>query len=186
MSNFLDQLDRVLSVGHKLYLRVSIDGVRKQGAYLRQGLNWDIFERNLFELRDFLKCFSTFGRAKCNIALNILNLTSVNNIIGYLHDNDLTVFEPHYNFVGKPEALTLSSVGRLITPAISLIENQDFGSFEFYKSHVLDLIRPIGHLEPNETALRDLKEYLLTQPHFSYEGFFAAFPNNDFIRKALQ
>lgn len=186
MSRFIEEIEEVLRSGHKLYLRVSIDGVGQQGEYLREGLKWSVFERNLFILRDFLAKQKDFGRAKCNIALNILNLTSLGDIVSYLQSHELTLFQPHYNYVGKPSMLTLSSFGEKIAPAVQQVRDTDFGIYQSYKDHVLSLAEPVARIAPNTDSMEKLKLFLSTQAHFTYNEFFEAFPNNEYIREALR
>ena len=180
-AKFLNQLEEVLGAGHKLYLRISIDGVAEQGEYLRTGLKWNVFHENLMALRDVLRRHSNLGRIKCNIALNILNLTSLDIIMKYLTDNELEWVEPHYNYVGKPEKFMMQSYGERLQKAVTLISEQDFHGYEKYKTHVLRLISSMVHLSPDLRAIDECQEWLRTYDQKTGKKFLELFPRNEFM-----
>ncbi len=178
---FLDQLEEVLGAGHKLYLRISVDGVAEQGEYLRTGLKWSIFHKNLLALRDVLVRYPGRGRVKCNIALNILNLTSLDTIMKYLFDHDLQWVEPHYNYVGKPEKFMMQSYGERLKKAIAIISAQNFYGYEKYKTHVIDLISSMTSLTPDMTAVEECKSWLSSYDQKTGKDFQSLFPLNSFM-----
>ncbi len=178
---FESAIERLLQKGHKLYLRISIDGVGEQGEYLRTGLKWKKFADNLLSFRDRFSKFDNLGRVKCNIALNILNLVYLDRIMHFLDDQRLEWVEPHYNYVGKPERFMLQSYGSKLSHARQVIEAQDFRGYTTYKNHVLDLIGSMTHLEPDRSAIENCQSWLNQYDQQVNKDFLSLFPENNYL-----
>ena len=173
--------DKLLKQGHKFYLRISIDGVFEKGEYLRTGLKWENFDQNFKSFEEKFGQAENFGRLRCNIALNALNLLSLHEIMKYINDSKFDFIEPHYNYIGKPERFMMKSYGKKLAYAKEQILTQNFYSYEQYKKHVLELIDSIISLEPNHTSIADCKKWLIEYDGKTGKSFQSTFPENDYL-----
>jgi hypothetical protein len=178
---FENNLLGLLEKGHYLYMRFSLDAIGEKGEYLRDGLDWNIFERNLKSFVDKFYDYPNVGRIKCNIALNALNLLYLDEIMKYLSDLNLSKVIPHYNYVAKPSMYSPSSFGSRLKHAVKKIEEQNFGPYDSYKDHVLSLIGTMTHLEPDEKAISDCIDTLKTYDNRKGKDFSEIFPKNNYL-----
>ena len=166
-------------------MRISIDGLKEQGEYLRTGLDWNVFEKNLFSFTEKFLDYPNLGRIKCNIALNITNLVYLDRIMDYLHSNNFGSITPHYNYVGKPERFMLQSYGKKLSTARKIIEKQNFYTFNTYKEHVLSLIGSMEKIEPDMNAIKDCKEWIDQYDQGRTNKFLDLFPDNAYMFEGL-
>jgi MoaA/NifB/PqqE/SkfB family radical SAM enzyme len=177
-------IEKLLAVGVKFFFRVSIDGVGDKGEYLRTGLDWESFERNFIELSRQIQGSKNFGRIRCNIALNALNLLSLHEIMSYLDGCGIDSIEPHYNYIGKPERFSLSTYGHRLKHASEKVSQQNFSRFQPYKDHVLELIGSMTHLEPDHDVVSECGDWLRQHDLKNRKGkgsFFEVFPENTYL-----
>lgn len=178
---FEDRIEAVLDKGHDLFMRFSIDGMHKQGEYLRTGMEWSKFEDNLDSFMERFHDHPTIGRMRCNIALNITNLVYLDKIMQFIDDKGYTNVEPHYNYVHKPDYFYLKSYGTRLNRAIELIEQQDYRRFDTYKSHVIDLAKSMSTLSPNLEKIKEGKNWLDKYDVIAGNKFLELFPLNEFM-----
>jgi len=180
-TRFEDKIEAALDRGHQLFMRFSIDGMYNQGEYVRTGMNWNRFEKNL---DSFMKRFQdrhNLGRMRCNIALNITNLLYLDKIMQFLAEKNYKNVQPHYNYVHKPEYFYLKTYGTRLNNAINIIKDQDYAGFESYKTHVLELTSSMAHLQPDLEMIQKGKIWLDKYDISSNKKFLDIFPLNGFM-----
>ncbi len=185
MGKFENAMEKVVESGHKLYLRVSIDGIGKRGEYLREGLDWQLFEKNLLSFRNRFASTPELGRVRCNIALNILNLTYLSEIMEYLKDQKLDWIEPHYNYVGKPDIFMMQTYGSRLQIPLERIKEQNFHSYQKYKDHVISLVHSMEHLNPNLQVIEQCREWLKAYDEKTGASFEEIFPDNTYMFESV-
>ena len=178
---FENNIKECLSRGHKLYMRMSIDGVYEQGSYLREGLNWNVFERNLDSFMEQFHDLPNFGRLKCNIALNATNIMYLDTIMQYLDDKGLTNVEPHYNYVSNPKYFYVQTYGTRLQKAMDIIKEQDYRGYGKYKTHVLELLGSMSHLEPVHDVIDQGKRWINDYDKRTGKNFLELFPLNEYM-----
>lgn len=178
---FEDNIKGCLDKGHKIYMRMSIDGVYDQGKYLRQGIDWSVFEKNLDSFMDKFHDWPNFGRLRCNIALNATNIMYLDTIMHYLNDRGLDNVEPHYNYVSNPKYFYVQTYGTRLQQAIDIIKSQDYRIYDKYKTHVLDLLGSMVHLEPQTDVIKQGKDWLNTYDIKTNQNFLEVFPLNRYM-----
>ena len=183
LNKLIDYTERLLELGVKFFFRISIDGLGERGEYLRTGLNWNAFERNLKTFAERFGSKKEFGRIRCNIALNALNLIYLDEIMNYLIDSKIEIIEPHYNYIGKPEKFSMRSFGKNLNYAYEKISNQDFKKYDMYKHHVLELIGSMLHLDPDEKYIKECHKWLsdYDNSRIGKRNFLDIFPENDYL-----
>lgn len=178
---FEDNIKKCLDKGHKLYMRMSIDGVYEQGSYLREGINWNVFERNLDSFMSQFHDWPDFGRLKCNIALNASNIMYLDTIMQYLDDRNLYNVEPHYNYVSNPNYFYVQTYGTRLQRAIDIIKEQDYRKYDKYKQHVLELLQSMVHLQPEHDVIASGKSWLDAYDARTGKDFLKLFPLNEYM-----
>ena len=178
---FETNIKECLNRGHKLYMRMSIDGVYDQGSYLRHGLDWNVFERNLDSFMEQFHDWPNFVRLRCNIALNASNIMYLDTIMHYLDDRGLHNVEPHYNYVSNPKHFYIQTYGRRLQKAIDVIKDQDYRGYTKYKDHVLSLLSSMTHLEPHHEEISKGKNWLDKYDSKTGQNFLKLFPLNEFM-----
>ena len=178
---FEDKIEAVLDRGHKLFMRFSIDGMYEQGEYVRTGMNWNVFEKNLDSFMYRFQDRPNLGRMRCNIALNITNLVYLDSIMQFLGKKNYKGVIPHYNYVHKPEYFYLKTYGKRLNSAIDLIKSQDYAGFDTYKTHVIELAESMKHLEPDRQSISDGKDWLDKYDKQAGKEFLKLFPLNEFM-----
>ena len=149
----------LLDAGHTVFVRFSIDGVGAQGEYIRDNLDWKKFEKNFKEYFETFYGHERVTRMRCNVALSILNILSLDKICQWLDANTPGVI-PHYNFVSVPNKFYMLNWGRKLKVFKDIIARQDYGQYDEYKQHVLDMCEGYSNEEPNENAIKELKFFL--------------------------
>ena len=180
-SNFEDKIETAIDRGHKIYMRFSMDGAYSRGEYLRTGMKWDLFERNIDSFMDRFHDREGIGRIKCNIALNVTNIVYLDEIMAFIAKKGLTNVEPHYNYVHNPLHFYVQSYGTRLNKAVEIIKSQNYYGFEKYKNHVLDLLSSMTHIEPNYTEIQNAKQWLDNYDKTRSHSFLETFPLNEFM-----
>ena len=178
---FENRIQSVLDRGHKLFMRFSIDGVGEQGEYLRTGMQWQKFEDNLKSFMDRFHDHPNIGRTKCNIALNITNIVYLDTIMEYLHKLGYSNVQPHYNYVGKPKHFYVQSYGTRLNSAIDIIKQQNYYGYDSYKTHVIDLLDSMKHIDPDLQEIEKGKNWLDKYDLTVNKQFLKVFPLNEYM-----
>jgi MoaA/NifB/PqqE/SkfB family radical SAM enzyme len=178
---FEDKIEAVLDNGHKLFMRFSIDGMHEQGEYVRTNMEWNKFEDNLDSFMERFHDRPELGRMRCNIALNITNLVYLDKIMQFIANKGYTNVTPHYNYVHKPEYFYIKSYGTRLQRALELIEKQDYAGYDTYKTHVIDLVKSMSHLEPNYAEIQNAKTWLDKYDKQVNKDFLNLFPLNEYM-----
>ena len=178
---FEDKIEAALDNGHNLYMRFSIDGMYEQGEYVRTGMNWNRFEKNLDSFMIRFQDRPNIGKMKCNIALNITNLVYLDQIMKFLKEKNYKNVVPHYNYVHKPEHFYIKTYGHRLQSAIDIIKKQDYHGFDTYKTHVLDLATSMSHLTPDVEEIVRGKSWLDKYDSQSGKNFLDLFPLNEYM-----
>lgn len=180
-SKFENNIKECLNRGHKLYMRMSIDGIHQQGSYLREGLNWDLFERNMDSFMEQFHDWPNFGRLRCNIALNATNILYLDTIMQFLDNKGYYNVDPHYNYVSNPKYFYVQTYGRRLEKAIDIIKSQNYRIYGKYKDHVLSLLQSMTHLEPDLNTIAEGKEWLNNYDRRVNQDFLKLFPLNEYM-----
>jgi organic radical activating enzyme len=178
---FEDKIEALLDKGHDLFMRFSIDGMYEQGEYVRTGMNWQRFEKNVDSFMERFQHRPNLGRMRCNIALNITNLVYLDQIMQFLREKNYNLVEPHYNFVHKPEYFYLKSYGTRLNKAIDIIKKQDYAGFTTYHDHVIKLASSMSHLQPDLQTIQEGKDWLNKYDKLTGKDFLQLFPLNEFM-----
>jgi len=178
---FENYIERLLDQGHQVFMRISIDGVGEQGEYFRENLNWNRFTENMESLMDRFHDYPNLGRIRCNIALNAANIMYLTDIMKYIYENSYWNVEPHYNYVATPAYLYVMTYGRRLKKAIDVIKTQDFYIYDKYKTHVIDLLESMVHLDPDELEIQRGKRWLKEYDERIGKDFLTIFPRNEFM-----
>lgn len=180
-SKFENNIKECLNKGHKLYMRMSIDGVYDQGSYLREGLKWDLFERNMDSFMEQFHDWPNFGRLRCNIALNAANIMYLDTIMEFLYKKGYHNVEPHYNYVSNPKHFYVQTYGKRLQNAIDIIQGQDYKIYSKYKDHVLSLLGSMTHLDPDLETIEYGKSWINTYDKRINKDFLEVFPLNKYM-----
>jgi len=178
---FEDKIQALLDRGHEFFLRFSIDGVYEQGEYVRTGLKWNVFEKNLDSFMQRFQDHPNMKRLRCNIALNVTNIVYLDTILNFLENKKYRNYIPHYNYVGKPDYFYIKSYGSRLQKAIEIIKTQDYGEFAKYKDYVIKLANSMSHLEPDLEIIQKGKSWLDEYDAKTNKNFLTLFPKNSFM-----
>jgi hypothetical protein len=180
-TKFEDKIQALLDRGHEFFLRFSIDGVHEQGEYVRTGLKWNVFEKNLDSFMQRFQDHPNMKRLRCNIALNVTNIVYLDTILNFLENKKYRNYIPHYNYVGKPDYFYIKSYGSRLQKAIEIIKTQDYGEFAKYKDYVIKLANSMSHLEPDLEIIQKGKSWLDEYDAKTNKNFLTLFPKNSFM-----
>ena len=180
-TQFEDKIEAVLDNGHKLFMRFSIDGMYEQGEYVRTNMEWSKFEDNLDSFMERFHDRPDIGRMRCNIALNITNLVYLDGIMQFLSKKGFSNVTPHYNYVHKPEHFYIKSYGNRLQHALEIIRSQDYAGYDTYKTHVIELVESMSHLEPNFNEINNAKSWLDKYDKQIGKQFLDLFPLNEYM-----
>lgn len=180
-TQFEDKIEALLDKGHDLFMRFSIDGMYEQGEYVRTGMNWERFEKNVDSFMERFQDRPNLGRMRCNIALNITNLVYLDKIMQFLGKKNYNLVEPHYNYVHKPEYFYLKTYGSRLNKAIDIIKKQDYAGFDTYHEHVIKLATSMSHLQPDLSTIEEGKTWLDKYDRQTGKNFLELFPLNEYM-----
>ena len=180
-TQFEDKIEAVLDQGHKLFMRFSIDGMYEQGEYVRTNMEWSKFEDNLDSFMERFHDRPGVGRMRCNIALNITNLVYLDKIMQFLSDKKYTNVIPHYNYVHKPDYFYIKSYGTRLNRALEIIKDQDYAGYNSYKTHVIELVQSMSHIQPNLKEINNAKSWLDKYDKQTGKQFLKLFPLNEYM-----
>jgi MoaA/NifB/PqqE/SkfB family radical SAM enzyme len=99
-----------------LILTLSVDGVGKQAEYLRHGLDWEIFEKNL----DFIMREISHAQLYFTITVSILNIFHLTEIFEFLVNKGLMdKIKLNINPVNNPPYLNIQSLNKSTKQSVS-------------------------------------------------------------------
>lgn len=178
---FEDNIEKCLLKGHKVFMRMSIDAVGERGEYLRQRMDWKRFEKNFDSIMERFHDWPNFGKMRCNIALNVTNILYLDEIMQYIDDRGYHNVQPHYNYVGNPSYFYVQTYGNRLQRAIDIIKTQDYRRYDKYKTHVIELLESMVHLDAKPELIENGKQWLNNYDNKVGKDFLTVFPLNEFM-----
>jgi hypothetical protein len=88
---------------------------------------------------------------------------------------------PHYNYVHKPEYFYIKSYGNRLQNALEIIRSQNYAGYDMYKTHVIELVESMSHLEPNLDEIDNAKSWLDKYDKQIGKQFLDLFPLNEYM-----
>lgn len=109
-----------------LILTLSVDGVGRQGEYLRHGLEWNIFEKNL----DYIITNLPHAQLYFTITVSILNIFHLADIFAYLADKKLLErIRLNINPVNNPPYLNIQALPEVVKQQVVTFYKQVIDDF---------------------------------------------------------
>lgn len=192
VQHFYQQLEAVSENVHKVSVYTSIDALGQRGEFIREGLNFSLFEENVKNLLSLPKAVGL----NYMITLSLLNLSSLKSVFAYILGQRKTFKKKHIGFslscVTFPQYLSpyLADEKQKQYFAEALIFMQENKATEsnagFSEAEILQaesICAVVGSLYKSEKMLKPFKKFIKEFSLRNKKDFCAVFPENAYLLK---